>query len=125
MPMDLGRVQVELKLREEKIKALFEERKKYKGLLMKAKQSIESTQARNKQLQEQIKSQNVMLQEAIQRNKDLTTTLEIFQSKRNGIQSKDIKAILARVKVQDVGYTLIESKECEVEWYKDSQIINV
>lgn len=30
-----------------------------------------------------------------------------------------VKNIIARIKVNDVGYTLVESKEMEFEWYKD------
>lgn len=60
------------------------------------------------------------------RNRDLTSTLEIFQSRRNGIRTEQVKMLLARVRVNDVGYVLIESKlgdsqyESECEWYKDS-----
>jgi hypothetical protein len=45
--------------------------------------------------------------------------LEIFQEKRNGIGKQSVKQILARIKVNDVGYTLIENKDLEIEWYKD------
>jgi hypothetical protein len=67
----------------------------------------------------------------LERNRDLTTTLEIFQSRRNGLKSDQVKRIVARVRVEDVGYALVESRinsesyESECEWYKDSQIINI
>lgn len=58
-------------------------------------------------------------------NSDLTKTLEFFQSKKNGIELDRVKLILARMKVNDVGYTLIETQDYEQEWYKDVQILNV
>lgn len=32
---------------------------------------------------------------------------------------------MAKIKINDIGYSLIETKDFETEWYKDSQIINV
>jgi len=42
-----------------------------------------------------------------------------------------VKRLLARVRVEDIGYVLVESflgdskSESEVQWYQDSQVINV
>lgn len=60
----------------------------------------------------------------MERNKDLTQTLEIFQAVRNGISSDQVKRVLARIKVDGLGYTLIEGGS-ECTWYKDSQLVNV
>lgn len=61
----------------------------------------------------------------LDRNKDLSHTLEIFQKKRNGLETDQFKQILARVKVNDIGYALIQNKELETEWYKDTQLLNI
>ncbi len=47
-------------------------------------------------------------------------TLEIFQAKRNGVKKEEVKDIKARVKVNDISYTLISTKDFEFEWYKDT-----
>jgi hypothetical protein len=65
------------------------------------------------------------LREALEKNRDLASTLEIFQTRRNGIPSEEVRRVMARVRADDVGYALIESKQGECEWYKDSQVINV
>ena len=52
-------------------------------------------------------------------------TLEIFQKAKNGIDADNVKEIRARVKVNDIGFTLIETKEFDLVWYKDTQILNI
>ena len=123
--MDLGSLQVELKLREEKIKAYRQKEAKFKELMKKAKAAIDSWTAKCKSEREKGAEVEGRLREATERNKDLTRTLEIWQEKRNGIRSEQVKSVLARIKVNEVGYTLVESKDMDVEWYKDNQILNV
>jgi len=120
-----------LKLREQKIKDLSDDKSKLKTLLKKAKVAIDSLNSKYKSSQENLKTLDLRLREALERNRDLTTTLEIFQSRRNGLKSDQVKRIVARVRVEDVGYALVESRinsesyESECEWYKDSQVINI
>jgi len=52
-------------------------------------------------------------------------TLEIFQQKRNGIKTEDVKRIAARIKVNDIAFSLIETKDFEMDWYKESQLLNL
>ena len=55
----------------------------------------------------------------------MQATLEIFQERRQGVRTEQVRAIVAKIKVNDISYSLIESKDQELEWYQDSQIINV
>ena len=105
--MDLGNVKAELKFREDKIKELHSDRMKLKTLLKKAKTVIDMNTAKYKAAVEQQKQTDAKLKEVNERNKDLMHTLEIFQAKRNGMAKDKVKTFLARIKVADVGYTLL------------------
>ena len=62
---------------------------------------------------------------ALDKNKDLVQTLEIIQKSRNGIEKSDVSTILCRVRCDDKGYTLIQTKNQDCVWYQDSLIINI
>ncbi len=50
-------------------------------------------------------------------------TIEAMQARRNGVQRGNIKRLLARIRVNDVGYVLVENKQLEVDWYKEQQLM--
>ena len=112
-------------MRADKIVELAKTNKKLKELLKKAKGIIDLNQNKYKASVDQQKELQTKLLEATDRNQDLLHTLEIFQAKRNGMSKDNVKEFVARVKVNDTGYTLIQSKDQEREWYKDSQILNL
>lgn len=92
---------------------------------MKAKAAIDSSSLKQKQAMEQLAQCEAKAKDATERNKDLMQTLEIFQQKRNGIKTEDVKRIAARIKVNDIAFSLIETKDFEMDWYKESQLLNL
>jgi chromosome segregation ATPase len=116
---------VELRLREQKIKDLSSDKVKLKQLLRKAKDAIDSLSGKYKQSQEAGKLCELRLREALERNSDLTATMEIFQRQLTGVEDPTIvRRVLARVRVDQVAYTLLElargSATSETLWYRDS-----
>ena len=57
--------------------------------------------------------------------KTLNKALEDFQKRRNGIEKSQVSQILARVKVGEIGYTLIQDVQHCCEWYRDNMIVEV
>ena len=55
----------------------------------------------------------------------MESKIEEQQRKRNGIEKNRVAQILARVKVGETGYSLIQDVEHACEWYRDSLIVNV
>ena len=51
--------------------------------------------------------------------------LEDMQKRRNGIEKSQVSQILARVKVGQIGYTLIQDVQHCCEWYRDNMITEV
>ena len=51
--------------------------------------------------------------------------LEDMQKRRNGIEKSQVSQILARVKVGEIGYTLIQDVQHCCEWYRDNMITEV
>ena len=50
-------------------------------------------------------------------NKDVVQKLELIQKQRLGIEKQDVKEIMCRVRCNDVGYTLVQSKNLDCVWY--------
>ncbi len=96
------------------------DRKKMRELLKKAKLSIDSQNAKLKAKDQEIGDIQERFRDATLRNQDLMATLEIFQQKRNGIKRDQVKQILARFKINELSFTLFETKDLEFEWYKDT-----
>ena len=48
-----------------------------------------------------------------------------MQKRRNGIEKSQVSQILARVKVGEIGYTLIQDVQHCCEWYRDNMITDV
>ena len=48
-----------------------------------------------------------------------------MQQRRNCIKKNQVSQILARVKVGEIGYTLIQDVQHCCEWYRDNMIIEV
>ena len=111
--------------RDKKIADLMSDRTKLKNLLKKAKVAIDSINAKYKSADEGRKSSEQTVLNALEKNKDLVKTLEIIQNQRNGIDKSDVKAILCRLRCDDINYTLIQRKDMETVWYQDSIIINI
>lgn len=86
------------------------DRTKLKGLLKKAKVAIDSINQKYKSACDMQKQSEQKMMNALEKNKDLVQTLEIIQSSRNGIEKSDISSILCRVRCDDKGYTLIQTK---------------
>lgn len=51
--------------------------------------------------------------------------LDDMQKRRNGIDKSQVSQILARVKVGEIGYTLIQDVQHCCEWYRDNMIADV
>ena len=116
---------IEINKRDKKIQELQGDRTKLKNLLKKAKSAIDSINQKYKSSQEAAQQAQEKTENAMAKNRDLLQTLEIVQKQRNGIDRHDVKSILCRIRCNDVGYTLIQSKSLECIWYQDSLIINV
>ena len=54
---------------------------------------------------------------AVNMNKELVQKLELIQKQRTGIEKVDVKEIMCRVRCNDVGYTLVQSKNLDCTWY--------
>lgn len=57
--------------------------------------------------------------------KNLESRLQEYENRRNGIQRNQVSQILARIKVGETGYTLIQNVEHACEWYRDNLIVNI
>ena len=42
-----------------------------------------------------------------------------------GIERRQVKALLCRIKCNEIGYTLIERTNMKCEWYQDTDILNI
>lgn len=51
--------------------------------------------------------------------------LDIIQKQRTSIDRNEVKSLAARIKCNDIGYTLIEHKNHEMIWFQDSLIVNI
>jgi chromosome segregation ATPase len=71
MPLDLGTITAELRLREKKITELTADKTKLKQLLKKAKDALDSLNTKYKGAQEQARAIDARLREALDRNRDL------------------------------------------------------
>lgn len=98
---DLGAVKYELQAREKKIKELLSEKSKMKALLKKAKAAVETINSKQK-LSEQKAAMMENERNLLQRQ------LTELQKRRNGIEKSQVAQILCRVKVGEMGYTLIQ-----------------
>lgn len=101
------------------------DRTKLKTLLRKAKLAIDSINLKYKNCHDKASFSESQLLNALAKNKELLTTLEIIQRQRSNIERPDVKKLLCRIKCNDVGYTLIENKNSDCQWFQDSMIINI
>ena len=83
---------------------------KLKQLLKKAKDAIDSLNAKYKQSQEALR-----LQQA--RNAEVIRTVEVMQSRRNGVADGEVVRVACRLKVDGKGYALVEKVDGELAWY--------
>ena len=99
--IDLGQIRSQLQAREMKIKSLIADKKKLKSLLVKAKGAIDD-------INQKYRMSESNLQGAKSQIDTLQKTLDDFQRRRNGIEKNMVAQILSRVKVGEIGYTLIQ-----------------
>ena len=45
--------------------------------------------------------------------------------RKQGIEKNQCRQILARIKVNEIGYTLVQDINHDNEWYRDSLIVNI
>ena len=105
--INLGAIKYELQAREKKIRTLHADKLKLRALLKKAKTAIDTINNKHKQEMEQVRLAETKLAHEIQTRNTLQTQLDEFQKRRSGIEKGFVSQILARIKVGEVGYTLI------------------
>ena len=115
----------EMQQRELKIKELQSDKQKLKALLRKAREVIESTNQNYKSACEQIKIYDVKLINSEAQAKSLEQKLQEIEIRRTSIQRGQVAQILARIKVGETGYTLIQTVEHACEWFRDNLIVNI
>ena len=87
--------------------------------------AIDSINLKYKNCHDKVSFSESQLLNALAKNKELLTTLEIIQRQRSNIERPDVKKLLCRIKCNDVGYTLIENKNSDCQWFQDNMIINI
>ena len=90
-----------------KIKSLVNDKQKLKGLLVKAKAAITKINGQYKTAMEEVRLSESKLQHANLEKSTMSKALDDLQKRRNGIERSQVSQILARVKVGEIGYTLI------------------
>jgi hypothetical protein len=55
----------------------------------------------------------------------LAQQLSDLHRRRNGIDKSQVAQILCRVKVGEMGYTLVQDVQHACEWYRDTMIVNI
>ena len=111
--------------RDSKIKELQSDKQKLKALLRKAREVIDSTNQNYKAACEQIKFYDIKLLTCEATVKSQEQKLQEYEARRNGINRNQVSQILARIKVGETGYTLIQNVDHACEWYRDSLIVNI
>jgi predicted RNase H-like nuclease (RuvC/YqgF family) len=100
-----------MRVREEKIKELQGDKVKLKQLLKKAKDAIDSLNTKYKQTQEALRGQQG-------KNREIARTLEVMQHMSNGVTLKEVARVVCRLKVEGIGYTLVEKIDGQgCTWY--------
>lgn len=123
--INLGAIKYELQAREKKIRTLHADKLKLRALLKKAKTAIDTINNKHKQEMEQVRLAETKLAHEVQTRNTLQTQLDEFQKRRSGIEKGFVSQILARIKVGEVGYTLIQDVNHGCEWYRDNMIVNI
>lgn len=75
--------------------------------------------------QDKNKALEIQQMEVLNKNKELLQMLDIIQKQRTSIDRNEVKSLAARIKCNDIGYTLIEHKNHEMIWFQDSLIVNI
>lgn len=74
---------------------------------------------------EEVRLSESKLQHANLEKTTMSKALEDLQKRRNGIEKSQVSQILARIKVGEIGYTLIQDVQHCCEWYRDNMISEV
>ena len=123
--INMMQIKEQLQARENKIKQLVGDKQKLKALLVKAKAAIAKI---NTQFKTAVEENRLSEQKLLHTNMEKQTmqkALDDMQKRRNGIEKSQVSQILARVKVGEIGYTLIQDVQHCCEWYRDNMITHV
>ena len=123
--INLMQIKETLQSRENKIKQLLGDKQKLKALLVKAKDAIAKINTQFKTAIEENRLSEQKLLHANMEKQTMQKALEDMQKRRNGIEKSQVSQILARVKVGEIGYTLIQDVQHCCEWYRDNMITRV
>lgn len=124
--LDAQLVQKAIQDRDTKIQELKADKVKLKQLLKKAKVALDSLTSKHKAVSEQARLIEVKLQHSEEKSKTLEHKLSEFQRRKNGVAKNEVSQILARIKVGETGYTLIQDVEHGAcDWYRDNLIVNI
>lgn len=123
--INLMQIRETLHSRELKIKQLITDKQKLKALLVKAKAAISKINTQYKTATEEKRLVEQKLQHCDMEKQTMQKALEDMQKRRNGIEKSQVSQILARVKVGEIGYTLIQDVQHCCEWYRDNMIVHV
>ena len=123
--INLMQIKEQLQARENKIKQLVEDKQRLKALLVKAKGAIAKINTQYKTAVEENRLSEQKLLHTNMEKQTMQKALEDMQKRRNGIEKSQVSQILARVKVGEIGYTLIQDVQHCCEWYRDNMITHV
>jgi len=101
--------------RDAKVQSLHQDKLKLKSLLRKAKDAIAS-------VSEKLATSQA---EVLRRTESINELQARLQKISEGPSVHDVKRVMARVKVQDAGYTLLQVQNGNLEWHSDSSILSI
>lgn len=98
----------ELKSGKAKQSTLQNDKSKLKNLLRKAKTAIDALNSKLKNSQDSHRTLEHMLHLTEKQRNDFGAELEKLKKRRSGIDKSQVRQLLARVKVNEIGYTLVQ-----------------